>query len=100
MRLKSLEMVGFKSFVEKTVIELNPGITAVVGPNGRGKSNIVDALRCAMGEQSVRHLRGPQMEGVVFNGSDSLPPTGMAEASLIVETEDRRGPVEYSSFRE
>jgi chromosome segregation protein len=100
MRLKSLEMVGFKSFVERTVIELNPGITAVVGPNGCGKSNIVDALRWAMGEQSARHLRGHQMEDVVFNGSESLPPTGMAEVSLIFENEDGRGPVEYSTFSE
>src|SRR5207244_10427082 len=100
MRLKSLEMVGFKSFVEKTVIELNPGITAVVGPNGCGKSNIVAALRWAMDEQTARHLRGHQMEDVVFNGSESLPPTGMAEVSLIFENEDGRGPVEYSSFSE
>jgi chromosome segregation protein len=100
MRLKRLEMLGFKSFVEKTVIELNPGITAIVGPNGCGKSNIVDALRWAMGEQSARHLRGHQMEDVVFNGSDALPPTGMAEVSLIFDNEDGRGPVEYRTFTE
>jgi chromosome segregation protein len=100
MRLKRLEMVGFKSFVQKTVVELTPGITAVVGPNGCGKSNIVDALRWAMGEQSARHLRGHQMEDVVFNGSDTLPATGMAEVSLIFDNEDARGPAEYNGFSE
>ena len=100
MRLKRLEMVGFKSFAQRTVVEMNPGITAVVGPNGCGKSNIVDALRWAMGEQSARHLRGQQMEDVVFNGSDSLPATGMAEVSIIFDNEDGRGPAEYGSFSE
>jgi chromosome segregation protein len=100
MRLKRLEMIGFKSFAQKTVVELNPGITAVVGPNGCGKSNIVDALRWAMGEQSARHLRGHQMEDVVFSGSDTLPATGMAEVSIIFDNEDGRGPAEYSSFSE
>jgi len=100
MRLKRLEMVGFKSFAQRTAVELTPGITAVVGPNGCGKSNIVDAIRWAMGEQSAKHLRGHQMEDVVFNGSDSVPATGMAEVSLTFDNEDGRGPVEYSSFSE
>ncbi|MGZ8529694.1 MAG: chromosome segregation protein SMC [Candidatus Binatia bacterium] len=100
MRLKRLEMVGFKSFAEKTAVEFNPGVTAVVGPNGCGKSNIVDALRWAMGEQSARHLRGHQMEDVVFAGSDSLPPTGMAEVSITFDNEDRRSPAEYSNLSE
>ena len=100
MRLKRLEMIGFKSFAQRTVIEMNPGVTAVVGPNGCGKSNIVDALRWAMGEQSARHLRGHQMEDVVFNGSDSLPATGMAEVSITFDNEDNRGPAEYGSFSE
>ena len=100
MRLKRLEMIGFKSFAQKTVVELNPGITAVVGPNGCGKSNIVDALRWAMGEQSARHLRGHQMEDVVFNGSDSLPQTGMAEVSIIFDNEDGRGPTDFSNYSE
>jgi len=100
MRLKRLEMIGFKSFAQRTVIEMNPGVTAVVGPNGCGKSNIVDALRWAMGEQSARHLRGHQMEDVVFNGSDSLPATGMAEVSITFDNEDNRGPAEYANFSE
>ena len=100
MRLKRLEMIGFKSFAQRTVVEMNPGITAVVGPNGCGKSNIVDALRWAMGEQSARHLRGHHMEDVVFNGSDSLPATGMAEVSIIFDNEDGRGPAEYANFSE
>ena len=100
MRLKRLEMAGFKSFAESTFLELTPGITAIVGPNGCGKSNIVDALRWAMGEQSARHLRGQQMEDVVFAGSESLPGTGMAEVSLTFDNEDGRSPVEYSSFSE
>ncbi len=100
MRLKRLEMIGFKSFAQKTVVELNPGVTAIVGPNGCGKSNIVDALRWAMGEQSARHLRGHQMEDVVFSGSDSLPATGMAEVSIVFDNEDGRSPAEYSSLSE
>ena len=100
MRLKRLEMLGFKSFAQRTVVEMNPGVTAVVGPNGCGKSNIVDALRWAMGEQSARHLRGHQMEDVVFNGSDSLPATGMAEVSITFDNEDGRGPAEYGNFSE
>ena len=100
MRLKRLEMLGFKSFAQRTVIEMNPGVTAVVGPNGCGKSNIVDALRWAMGEQSARHLRGHQMEDVVFNGSDSLPATGMAEVSITFDNEDGRSPAEYANLSE
>jgi chromosome segregation protein len=100
MQLKQLEMVGFKSFAQRTLIEFNPGITAVVGPNGCGKSNIVDALRWAMGEQSVKHLRGHHMEDVLFNGSDTLPATGMAEVSLTFDNQDGRGPVEYNTFSE
>ena len=100
MRLKSLEMTGFKSFSERTLVDFTASITSVVGPNGCGKSNIVDALRWVMGEQSPRHLRGQQMEDVIFNGSESLPPTGMAEVSVVLDNEDGRGPVEYGSLSE
>jgi chromosome segregation protein len=93
-------MTGFKSFSERTLLDFLARITSVVGPNGCGKSNIVDGLRWVMGEQSPRHLRGQQMEDVIFNGSESLPPTGMAEVSVILDNEDGRGPVECGSLSE
>ena len=88
MRLKRLELQGFKSFLDRTILTFDPGITGVVGPNGCGKSNIVDAIQWVMGEQSAKHLRGEAMTDVIFNGSDTRAPTSMAEVSLIL---DRQG---------
>ena len=82
MQLKTLEMVGFKSFSDKTTITFQPGVTAVVGPNGCGKSNISDAIRWVLGEQSAKHLRGDKMEDVIFNGSENRKPLGMADVTL------------------
>jgi chromosome segregation protein len=88
MRIKQIELNGFKSFMERTVLELPPGVTAIVGPNGCGKSNIVDAIRWVLGEQSPKHLRGSAMEDVVFAGNADNGPLGMAEVSLLLERSD------------
>src|SRR5687768_18513710 len=85
MHIRKLEISGFKSFVDRTVINFDHDVLAIVGPNGCGKSNIVDAIRWCMGEQSAKHLRGQAMGDVIFSGSDSRGPAGMAEVSLTFE---------------
>src|SRR5512137_2448012 len=83
MKLKRLEINGFKTFRDKLVLEFSDGITGVVGPNGCGKSNIVDAIRWVMGEMSAKHLRGSEMQDVIFNGCDSRAPAEYAQYSEI-----------------
>ncbi len=100
MKIKRLEINGFKSFAEKTVLDFQQNVTAVVGPNGCGKSNIVDAIRWCMGEQSAKNLRGKAMEDVIFAGSDNRKPLGMAEVSLIFSTEDGRAPAKFLDYAE
>ncbi len=95
MLLDKLELFGFKSFAQRTMLRFAPGITAIVGPNGCGKSNISDAIRWALGEQNVRNLRGTQLEDVIFKGTREVKPMGAAEVSLHLDNRDQRLATEY-----
>jgi chromosome segregation protein len=104
MHIKKLEIAGFKSFVDRTVIHFDHDVLGIVGPNGCGKSNIVDAIRWCMGEQSAKQLRGKAMEDVIFNGSDTRGPHGMAEVTLTFDNADLEQaaalPIEYRDYPE
>jgi chromosome segregation protein len=100
MQIKRIEIAGFKSFVDRVTLDFGAGIAAVVGPNGCGKSNVVDAIRWAMGEQSPKNLRGRAMEDVIFGGSESRKPVGMAEVSLVFSNEKGQGPAVVRDYAE
>jgi chromosome segregation protein len=100
MIISRLEIHGFKSFADKVSLAFQKGVTAVVGPNGCGKSNIVDAIRWVMGEQSAKTLRGKNMEDTIFGGSELRKPLGMTEVSLFFSTQDGRVPAKYLNFSE
>jgi len=96
MHLKRIELIGFKSFADRTELEFGRGITAVVGPNGCGKSNISDGIRWVLGEQSPKTLRGGKMEDVIFAGSDTRKPVGYGEVSLTLDNSDGALPLDYT----
>ena len=96
MRLKRLEIYGFKSFADRTVVVFDQGITGIVGPNGSGKSNLSDAVRWVLGEQSAKALRGGKMEDVIFNGTQKRKRLGYCEVSLVFDNEDHALPVDFA----
>ncbi|KKL50864.1 hypothetical protein LCGC14_2301240, partial [marine sediment metagenome] len=100
MRLKSIKLAGFKSFVDPTTVPFPTNLTAVVGPNGCGKSNIIDAVRWVMGESSAKYLRGESMTDVIFNGSSARKPVGQATIELVFDNSDGSAPGEFVRFNE
>ena len=100
MRLKSVKLSGFKSFVDPTVINFPSNLGAVVGPNGCGKSNVIDAVRWVMGESSAKNLRGESMTDVIFNGSSARKPVGQASVELVFDNQDRKLTGEYVNYNE
>jgi len=100
MRLKSIKLAGFKSFVDPTTVSFPSNMAAVVGPNGCGKSNIIDAVRWVMGESSAKNLRGESMTDVIFNGSNTRKPVTQASIELIFDNSDGTLTGEYAAFAE
>ena len=100
MQFKKLEINGFKSFSEKTTFLIQNGLTGIVGPNGCGKSNIVESLRWCMGENSAKSMRGSGMEDVIFSGTSNKPSKNISEVALLLDNKDKDGPSQYNEFDE
>ena len=100
MKFKKLELTGFKSFFDKTTFYIEDGLTGIVGPNGCGKSNIVESLRWCMGETSAKSMRGAGMEDVIFSGTSNRPEKNLSEVSLLIDNTDKAGPSQYNKLDE
>ena len=99
MYLKALELTGFKSFANRTVVEFDSGITSIVGPNGSGKSNILDAILWVLGEQSYKNIRAKESSDIIFSGGKNKKPKSMAEVSLIIDNGDRYLDIDFSEVK-
>ncbi len=100
MKFKQLDITGFKSFSEKTTFLIEDGLTGIVGPNGCGKSNIVESLRWCMGENSAKSMRGSGMEDVIFSGTSNRPSKNISEVALLLDNQNQEGPAQYKEFNE
>ena len=100
MKFKQLDITGFKSFSEKTTFLIENGLTGIVGPNGCGKSNIVEALRWCMGENSAKSMRGSGMEDVIFSGTSNRASKNISEVCLALDNQNKEGPAQYKEFDE
>ena len=100
MKFKQLDITGFKSFSEKTSFFIENGLTGIVGPNGCGKSNIVEALRWCMGENSAKSMRGSGMEDVIFSGTSNRSSKNISEVVLLLDNQNKEGPAQYKEFDE
>ena len=98
MKFKQLDITGFKSFSEKTSFLIEDGLTGIVGPNGCGKSNIVEALRWCMGESSAKSMRGAGMEDVIFSGTSNRPSKNISEVILLLDNQNKECPAQYKEF--
>ena len=100
MKFKKIEITGFKSFFDKTHFYIEDGLTGIVGPNGCGKSNIVESLKWCMGETSAKSMRGSGMEDVIFAGTSNRPSKNIAEVSIQIENNNKDGPMQYNDLDE
>ena len=100
VQFTKLRLSGFKSFVDPAELLIEPGVTGIVGPNGCGKSNLVEALRWVMGENSAKRMRGGEMDDVIFAGTDERPARNIAEVTLRLDNAERRAPAQFNEFDE